>query len=125
MAAQLYYPQGFTEGDGSLEVLPGSHRVVPDEFKALSAGSAPPDGANRPHLSDAAAKKFGLAPHTFSASPGSMVFLNARCYHGVAAQRPDSPQAHRGFCNVRPQPAPSTCAPRISFFFPPGDRSSS
>ena len=29
-----------------------------------------------------------------------MVFLNARCYHGVAAPRKDSPLAHRLFCNM-------------------------
>ena len=103
-------------------MLPGSHRVEPEQYKELLArngidnmadAAAAAADPSRPHLPAAAAKEFGLAPHSFSASPGSMVFLNARCYHGVAAQRPDSPQAHRGFLNVRPHPALSTCTPRI------------
>lgn len=101
-------PHGFAEFDGSLEVLPGSHRVEPEKYKALladngihSMGDAIEKAANqRPHLPDAVSAEFGLRPLTFSALPGSLVFLNARCYHGVAAQLPDSPLAHRLFCNM-------------------------
>jgi hypothetical protein len=105
----LYYPHGFTQFDGSLEVLPGSHKVSPEDYKALLArhdihsqadAIAQAADPSRPYLPEAVATELGLEPVTFSASPGSMVFLNARCYHGVAAQRRDSPLAHRLFCNL-------------------------
>ena len=105
----LYYPHGFAQFDGSLEVLPGSHKVNPEIFKALMTrhnvhsqadAAAQATDPCRPYLPQAVATELGLTPITFSAGPGSMVFLNARCYHGVAAQRKDSPLAHRLFCNM-------------------------
>ena len=106
----LYYPHGFNQFDGGLEVLPGSHKVEPEEYKAALAregihdmADAPATATNpaRPHLPKAISAKFGLKPLALpSASPGSMVFLNARCYHGVAAQMRGSPLPYRLFVNM-------------------------
>ena len=99
----LYYPSGFTAGDGSLFVLPGSHKFDSDKLNPFVKGQgdpARPDSAGRPFLPPIVSDKYGLHPITFDASPGSCVFLNARCFHGVAAQLPDSALAQRLFVNM-------------------------
>ncbi len=84
----LYYPNGFTRGDRSLSVIPGSHRVPPTEDvtpERLLAGEF-----------DAVAGR-ELAVKHLELPPGSMVYLNARMFHGVEPKPLDSPQPFRLF----------------------------
>ena len=93
----LYYLNGFTVGDRNLKVIPGSHRIAPtedaapdrafpDEFPSrLLAGEF--DGeAGRP-----------LREKRLELPPGSMVYINARIFHGVEPKPVDSPQPYRIF----------------------------
>lgn len=84
----LYYPNGFTRGDRSLVVLPGSHRVSPTE-----------DVTPERLLSGAFDAQAGceLRPISLELPPGSFVYLNARMFHGVDPKPPDSPQSYRIF----------------------------
>jgi hypothetical protein len=84
----LYYPNGFTAGDRSLSVIPGSHRVAPTADvtpERLLAGEF-----------DAQAQR-SLRQVYLSLPPGSMVYLNARMFHGVEPKPLDSPDAYRLF----------------------------
>lgn len=84
----LYYPNGFTAGDRSLSVIPGSHRVSPTKEvtpERLLAGDFDTQ-AGRP-----------LKLVHLSLPPGSMVYLNARMFHGVEPKPLDSPQPFRIF----------------------------
>ncbi|MBV7328204.1 phytanoyl-CoA dioxygenase family protein [Chloroflexi bacterium TSY] len=84
----LYYPNGFTRGDRSLSVIPGSHRVAPTPdvtAERLLAGE----------FDEQAGRKLEL--QHLELPPGSMVYLNARMFHGVAPKPIDSPQAYRIF----------------------------
>ena len=83
----LYYPNGFTQGDRSLIVVPGSHRVSPtkDTAERLLTGE----------LDDEAGRK--LEAIHLELSPGSFVYLNARMYHGFDPKPIDSPQPFRIF----------------------------
>ncbi len=84
----LYYPNGFTQGDRSLSVIPGSHRVPPTEevtSERLLAGE----------FNDVAGRE--LAVRHLELPPGSMVYLNARMFHGVEPKPLDSPQPFRLF----------------------------
>lgn len=86
----LYYPNGFQRGDAGLRVIPGSHRVSPTEdvTPARLLGGAYDAQAGR-----------RLEAVDLELPPGSMVFLNARMFHGVTAKPLDSPQACRIFVN--------------------------
>lgn len=84
----LYYPNGFTQGDRSLSVIPGSHRVSPTPdvtSDRLLAGE----------FDAQAGRALQLVPLTLP--PGSMIYLNARMFHGVAPKPLDSEQAYRLF----------------------------
>ena len=78
----LYYPNGFRKGDASLSILSGSHRVSPLEFptERLIEGDFGP-----------------FEQRNLEFSPGSMVLLNARAFHGVSAKPEDSVQKYRLF----------------------------
>ncbi|MEM7538825.1 MAG: phytanoyl-CoA dioxygenase family protein [Chloroflexota bacterium] len=89
----LYYPNGFRQGDRSLSVIPGSHRVAPTvEATAVTAdqllSGAYDEEAGRP-----------LQIRHLELPPGSMVCLNARTFHGVAPKPLDSEQPYRIFVN--------------------------
>lgn len=84
----LYYPNGFTRGDRSLNVIPGSHQVAPTQAatpERLLAGEFDAE-AGQP-----------LALKELEMPPGSMVYINARIFHGVAPKPIDSLQAYRIF----------------------------
>jgi len=84
----LYYPNGFSAGDRSLAVIPGSHRVSPTKEvtpERLLAGEFDAQ-AGRP-----------LKLVHLSLPPGSMIYLNARMFHGVEPKPLDSPQPYRLF----------------------------
>jgi len=86
----LYYPNGFTLGDASVSVIPGSHRVdeVPGVTpEKLLAGAHDEEAGRR------------LEERHLELPPSSMVFLNARCFHAVAPKPADSPQEIRIFFN--------------------------
>lgn len=86
----LYYPNGFTRGDRSLAVIPGSQRVLPTPdvtLDKLLVGTY-----------DALAGQ-PLKVEQLELPPGSMVFLNARTFHAVAPKPLDSPQPFRIFLN--------------------------
>jgi len=86
----LYYPNGFTRGDASLSVIAGSHRIgeTPAVTPEKLLGGEYDDEAGRP-----------LEERALELPAGSMVFLNARCYHAVSAKPVDSPQDYRLFSN--------------------------
>ena len=82
----LYYPLGFTRGDAELYVIPGSHRVAPlpgVTGESLLVGEHDEEAGRH------------LEVRALELPPGSMVFLNARCFHGVAPKPVDSPQEYR------------------------------
>lgn len=84
----LYYPNGFTRGDRSLSVIPGSHRIAPTPEatpERILAGEYDAQ-AGRP-----------LRQVHLSLPPGSMVYLNARMFHGVEPKPQDSESAYRLF----------------------------
>lgn len=84
----LYYPNGFTAGDRSLSVIPGSHRVSPTREvtpERLLAGDFDRQAGRRLELVH------------LSLPPGSMIYLNARMFHGVEPKPLDSPQPFRIF----------------------------
>jgi hypothetical protein len=89
----LYYPTGFTRGDTHLRVMPGSHEVSAFDERleghALSRGSE--------HETALTTAPFDLAPLELELPPGSFVFLNGRCFHGVAPKPQDSPERARLF----------------------------
>jgi hypothetical protein len=84
----LYYPNGFKQGDRSLRVIPGSHLVAPTEAatpERMLAGEFDAEVGRRLALKD------------LEMPPGSMIYINARIFHGVAPKPADSPQAYRIF----------------------------
>ena len=83
----LYYPYGFKENDGSVVLIPGSHKRDPLRIDAL-ADDLVGSGVNPSPFSFERLEEFesttlfsGLSPFTCELPAGSMVFLNARCYH--------------------------------------------
>ena len=84
----LYYPNGFTRRDRSLSVIPGSHRVPPTE-------GVTPEKLLSGEFDGVAGRE--LAVRHLELPPGSMVYLNARMFHGVEPKPLDSPQAFRLF----------------------------
>lgn len=93
----LYYLNGFTPGDRNLKVIPGSHRIAPTE-------DAAPDRARASEFpSRLLAGEFDaeagrpLREKRLELPPGSMVYINARIFHGVESKPLDSPQPYRIF----------------------------
>ena len=84
----LYYPNGFTQGDRSLSVIPGSHRVPP-------TADVTPERMLAGEFDHVAGRK--LAVRHLELPPGSMVYLNARMFHGVEPKPLDSLQPFRLF----------------------------
>ena len=84
----LYYPNGFTRRDRSLSVIPGSHRVPPTE-------GVTPEKLLSGEFDGVAGRE--LAVRHLELPPGSMVYLNARMFHGVEPKPLDSSQAFRLF----------------------------
>lgn len=84
----LYYPNGFAAGDRSLSVIPGSHRIAPTP-------EATPDRLLAGEFDAAAGRALRLVP--LSLPPGSLVYLNARMFHGVDPKPLDSPHPYRLF----------------------------
>lgn len=84
----LYYPNGFTQGDRNLKVIPGSHKVAPTH-------AATPERMLAGEYDDEAGQK--LEEKRLDLPPGSMVYINARIFHGVEAKPEDSPQLYRIF----------------------------
>ncbi len=93
----LYYLNGFTVGDRNLKVIPGSHRIAPTEDAAPDR-SFPDEFPNRLLAGefDAEAGR-PLREKRLELPPGSMVFINARIFHGVEPKPMDSPQPYRIF----------------------------
>ncbi|NKB70327.1 MAG: hypothetical protein GKR89_24925 [Candidatus Latescibacteria bacterium] len=83
----LYYPNGFKRGDRNLAVVPGSHKVAPLEMtpERLLSGQCDAEAGRK------------LERLELELPPGSMVYINARMYHGIAAKPVDSPQPYRLF----------------------------
>ncbi len=84
----LYYPNGFRKGDHNLIVVPGSHKVSPKKEmtrEMLLSGKYDKEASRE------------LKEKHLEVPPGSMVYINARMYHGVEAKPLYSPQAYRIF----------------------------
>lgn len=84
----LYYPNGFKRGDRNLMIIPGSHRVEP-------TGDVTPDRLLSGECDDEAGRK--LEAHRLELPPGSVVYLNARTFHGVESKPLDALQEFRLF----------------------------
>ncbi len=84
----LYYPNGFKRGDRNLMIIPGSHRVAP-------TGDVTPDRLLSGERDDEAGRK--LEAHRLELPAGSMVYLNARMFHGVEPKPLDALQEFRLF----------------------------
>ncbi len=84
----LYYPNGFIRGDRSLSVIPGSHRVAPTP-------EVTPDRLLAGEFDREAGRELEL--RHLELPPGSMIYLNARMFHGVEPKPLDSPQTYRIF----------------------------
>lgn len=84
----LYYPNGFTRGDRSLTVMPGSHRISP-------MPGITPDRLLSGEFDAQAGRK--LKAVQLELPPGSLVYLNARMFHAVEPKPLDSPQPYRLF----------------------------
>jgi len=84
----LYYPNGFKRGDRSLRVIPGSHKVAP-------TAAVTPEGLLAGDFDDEAGRRLELVD--LEMPPGSMVYINARMFHGIAPKPADSEQAYRIF----------------------------
>ena len=84
----LYYPNGFKRGDRNLMIIPGSHRVAP-------TGDVTPDRLLSGECDDEAGRK--LEAHRLELPAGSMVYLNARMFHGVEPKPLDALQEFRLF----------------------------
>jgi hypothetical protein len=95
----LYYPNGFSRGDGSLWVIPGSHRIA--NFGEYAPYGPPHELVDAAFLNERYIDQTGRALHEeeLELPPGSMVFLDARTYHAVSAKPDDSPQEIRLFSN--------------------------
>jgi hypothetical protein len=84
----LYYLNGFDVGDRNLKVIPGSHRVAP----------TPEATAERMLAGEFDAEAGRTLEETrLALPPGSMVYIDARLFHGVEAKPLDSPQPYRLF----------------------------
>ena len=84
----LYYPNGFRRGDRGLSIIPGSHRVAP-------TAKVTPERLLAGDFDREAGRELKL--RQLELPPGSMIYLNARTFHGVAAKPSDSPQEYRLF----------------------------
>ncbi|HIB88658.1 TPA: hypothetical protein EYN09_05480 [Candidatus Poribacteria bacterium] len=84
----LYYPNGFKQGDRNLMIIPGSHRVSPTR-------EVTPEKLLAGEFDDEAGRK--LEVRHLELPPGSMVYLNARMFHGVEPKPLNSPQEYRLF----------------------------
>ncbi|MBI4553934.1 MAG: phytanoyl-CoA dioxygenase family protein [Candidatus Latescibacteria bacterium] len=84
----LYYPNGFTRGDRSLSVIPGSHRIAP-------TAEVTPEKLLSGAFNHQAQRE--LKVEQLELPPGSMVYLNARMFHAVEPKPLDSPQPFRLF----------------------------
>ena len=84
----LYYPNGFTRGDRNLKIIPGSHKVAPTK-------EATPERMLAGDFDHEAGRE--LKEKRLELPPGSMVYIDARIFHGVEAKPVDSPQPYRIF----------------------------
>ncbi len=84
----LYYPNGFARGDRNLKVIPGSHKVAPTQ-------EATPERMLAGEFDREAGRS--LAEKRLELPPGSMVYIDARIFHGVEAKPMDSEQLFRIF----------------------------
>jgi len=93
----LYYLNGFSDGDRNLKVIPGSHRIAPTEDAAsdMSAASEFPQRLLAGEYDDEAGRP--LREKRLELPPGSLVYINARIFHGVEPKPLDSPQPYRIF----------------------------
>ena len=84
----LYYPNGFTLGDRNLKVIPGSHKVAPTK-------EATPERMLAGDFDEEAGQQLG--EKRLELPQGSMVYIDARIFHGVEAKPLNSPQLYRIF----------------------------
>lgn len=104
----LYYPNGFGLGDHNLRVIPGSHRID-DWGEHQPYGPCAVPGRGESHkdcdMAELLNELYGdqvqrkLEVVELELPPGSMVFINARTYHGVRPKPEDAPDQFRLFCN--------------------------
>lgn len=90
----FYYVDGLQAGDGSLCVVPGSHRLPPVQTVpgTLSTAEA---GARL----EALIVEHGLVPQMLDLPPGSLIIHNSMCYHGVEPKPSDAEKEHRVFAD--------------------------
>ena len=94
------FTDGFRLGDHNLMVVPGSHRI--EDWGDDQPYGPLMDCKNILELlnqryGDQVGRKLEIVE--LELPPGSMVFLNARTYHGVRSKPKDAPDRFRIFCN--------------------------
>ncbi|MFY0534282.1 phytanoyl-CoA dioxygenase family protein [Nannocystis pusilla] len=92
----LYYPEGFTRGDASLRVVPGSHKIREWREEHQPYGPTLREGS-LPLLDELYAGQVGrpLRAQELELPPGSLVVLDGRTLHAVSPKPSHSPQAMR------------------------------
>lgn len=90
----FYYVDGLQAGDGSLCILPGSHRLPPVQIIPGTLSNAEANARLETLI-----EEHGLVPQMLDLPPGSLIIHNSMCYHGVEPKPPDSEKEHRIFAD--------------------------
>ena len=109
----FYYVDGLQAGDGSLCVLPGSHRLPPVQLVPGTLSNEEASARLQELIED-----HNLVPQMLDLPHGSLIIHNSMCYHGVEPKPPDAEREHRIFADyiyksyqypkARTQPIPLT-----------------
>ena len=90
----FYYVDGLQAGDGSLCILPGSHRLPPAQLVPGTLSNAEVSARLEELI-----EEHNLVPQTLDLPHGSLIIHNSMCYHGVEPKPPDAKQEHRIFAD--------------------------
>lgn len=80
----FYYVEGLQPGVSSLSIIPGSHKLPPNDHPDdLAARGAMLSGAEMHSRVAAMLDGHGLKPQVLDLPPGTLIIHNSMCYHGV------------------------------------------
>ena len=96
----FFYVDGLQPGDGSLCILPGSHRLPPvDPGVALAARGQMLSGAEAVAGLERLVEAHGLQPKMLDLPPGTLIIHNSMCYHGAEPKPAGAVKEHRIFAD--------------------------
>lgn len=90
----FYYVDGLQAGDGSLCILPGSHRLPPVELVPGTLSNTKAQARLQQLI-----EEYDLVPQMLDLPAGSLIIHNSMCYHGVEPKPPDAEKEHRIFAD--------------------------